>query len=130
MSDQKNHGTFVTALNCIDGRTQIPVIDYLKGKYGVDYVDMITEAGIDGIMAKYHRASIKNRLSISVEKHNSRAIAVVGHYDCAGNPVSREEHINDIKRAMELVRSWNFKVEVIGLWVNENWEVVEVDKNG
>lgn len=34
---------FAAAINCMDGRTQVPVIEFLKNKYGVDYVDMITE---------------------------------------------------------------------------------------
>lgn len=35
-------GKFATAINCMDGRVQIPVIEYIKSKYEVDYVDMIT----------------------------------------------------------------------------------------
>lgn len=34
---------FATAINCIDGRTQLPVIEWARKKYGVDYVDMITK---------------------------------------------------------------------------------------
>ncbi|WP_369522760.1 carbonic anhydrase [Guptibacillus hwajinpoensis] len=30
---------FGTALNCIDGRTQIPVTQWLKAHYHLDYVD-------------------------------------------------------------------------------------------
>ena len=33
--------TFATAINCMDGRVQIPVIEYLKKEFKVDYVDMI-----------------------------------------------------------------------------------------
>ena len=36
---------FATAVNCMEGRTQLPVIAYLKKKFEVDYVDMVTEAG-------------------------------------------------------------------------------------
>ena len=35
-------------------------------------------------------ALIRRAISISTEKHGSQIIAVVGHYDCAGNPVTRE----------------------------------------
>ena len=37
--------TFATAINCIDGRTHLPVIDYMRGQFGVDFVDMVTEPG-------------------------------------------------------------------------------------
>jgi len=42
---------FATCLNCMDGRVQLPVIHWIKENYGVDYVDMITEAGMDGALA-------------------------------------------------------------------------------
>lgn len=38
---------FGTALNCIDGRAQILVISWVKESFGVDYVDMIIEPGMD-----------------------------------------------------------------------------------
>ncbi len=37
--------TFATAINCMDGRTQEPIINYMKNKFKVDYVDMISEPG-------------------------------------------------------------------------------------
>jgi hypothetical protein len=43
--------TFATCLNCIDGRVQLPAINWITEKYNVKYVDMITEAGIDGFLA-------------------------------------------------------------------------------
>ncbi len=89
----KEQYKFGTAINCIDGRTQQPVIDYIKQNYAVDIVDMITFPGANGIFSNELRlveASLaKHSASISVEKHNSRIIAVVGHYDCAGNLETR-----------------------------------------
>jgi len=38
--------TFAAAINCIDGRTQAAVIEYLKRAYALDFVDMITEPGL------------------------------------------------------------------------------------
>jgi S-methylmethionine-dependent homocysteine/selenocysteine methylase len=48
----RNHKKFGTAINCMDGRTQLPVLDWVKKNYDVDYVDMITEAGADKILAE------------------------------------------------------------------------------
>jgi hypothetical protein len=42
---------FVTCINCIDGRTQLPVIEFLRRKYDVDFVDLITIPGADGVLA-------------------------------------------------------------------------------
>jgi len=90
---------FATALNCMDGRVQIPIIEFLKKKFKVDYVDMITEPGIDKILAEGNKeliSWIKEKIKISVKKHNSKVIAIVGHADCAGNPVKK--HVEQIKK--------------------------------
>jgi hypothetical protein len=42
---------FVTTLNCIDGRVQLPVIRWIMAYYEVKYTDMITAPGMDGILA-------------------------------------------------------------------------------
>ena len=36
---------FAAAINCMDGRIQIAIIRHLKKKYGIKYVDIITEPG-------------------------------------------------------------------------------------
>ena len=121
-------GTFATAINCMDGRVQAPVADWVKIHQHVQYVDMITEAGVDGIMARGVPAeleSVKRRVLISVNAHHSSFIVIAGHHGCAGNPVSDAEHLADIKAAIQVVNSWQLPVQVAGLWVNE-WGVVEV----
>jgi hypothetical protein len=42
---------FVTCLNCIDGRVQLPAIHWIKANYEVKYIDMINTPGMDGILA-------------------------------------------------------------------------------
>ena len=37
--------TFCTAVNCMDGRAQRPVIDYLSESFCVEHVDVVIEAG-------------------------------------------------------------------------------------
>ena len=46
-----------------------------------------------------------------------------GHADCAGNPVSDEQHKEDITKGVEVVKSWNLEVDVKGIWVDQNWVV-------
>jgi hypothetical protein len=48
---------------------------------------------------------------------------VSGHYDCAGNPVSNEEHITQIKKGIEVISSWNVGVKVVGVWVDDTWKI-------
>ncbi|MEE9558393.1 MAG: carbonic anhydrase [Candidatus Brocadiales bacterium] len=124
----KEHGTFCTAINCMDGRVQRPVFDYMNNLCDTAYVDMITAPGPDGIVAKEGAMykHIQSEVAISVEKHASNVVAIVGHYDCAGNPVSKEKHWEDIRDSVSQIQSWSLPIKVIGLWVNENWEVEPV----
>lgn len=121
-------GKFVTAINCMDGRVQEPVIHYFKIKHGADFVDTVTEPGSIKPLAEGDPVlteTIKNGVTISVTLHGSNLIAVVGHDDCAGNPVPKEEQLKQIDIAIEVVKSWNLDARVIGLFVNNNY-LVEV----
>jgi hypothetical protein len=122
---------FGTAINCIDGRTQEPVIDFMKQEYGIDGVDMVTFPGVDGVISSLGNfntiALIRNAVSISVERHGSRIIAVVGHFDCAGNPGNREHHYAHIRKAVQQVSSWNFDAKIVGFYVNDKWQIEEVN---
>ncbi|MFH1852533.1 MAG: carbonic anhydrase [Candidatus Neomarinimicrobiota bacterium] len=121
---------FCTTINCMDGRVQLPVIEYLKKRFEVEYVDSITEPGPIGIMARNEdRGLIDNillRVDISVQAHASQAIAVVGHHDCAGNPVDRDTQIRQVMTALEMLAERYPDVAIIGLWVDENWTVREL----
>ena len=121
---------FGTAINCIDGRTQEPVIDFMKQKYNIDGVDMVTFPGVDGVISNGENSDeiglIRNAVSISIEKHLSRIIAIVGHFDCAGNPGNREHHYAHIQRAVNEVSSWSFLAQVVGFYVNDKKEIEEV----
>ena len=120
---------FCTVVNCMDGRVQLPVIRFLQERFGVEYVDSVTEPGPNGILAARTAedlvASIERRIAISVEKHDSVGIAVVGHDDCAGNPVSPEEQEKQTAEAVRYIRSKFGSVPVIGLWLDKSWTVSE-----
>jgi hypothetical protein len=122
-------GTFATAINCMDGRTQAAVAQLIKKMFGVDYVDTITEPGPDKILAENTNQAIieniKYRVGISVNKHHSKVIAIVAHHDCAGNPVSKEEHLEHLRQAKKIVEGFGFNVEVIWVWVGPDWETAE-----
>ncbi len=123
--------TFATAINCMDGRVQLPIIEWMKNRFHVDYIDMVTEPGPDKILAENNTPlveSIKNRVLISVEKHGSKAVVITGHAGCAGNPVTKEEHIDHVKRAMQQIKSWGLPVSICGVWMDSDWkpEIIDV----
>lgn len=123
------NGTFATAINCMDGRVQLPVFEWMKNELSVEYIDMITEAGPNKVLlegTEREVESIKSRVLVSTEQHGSEAIAVIGHHGCAGNPVSREVKEEQIKSSVGAIKEWGLSAKVIGLYVNENWEVEQV----
>lgn len=123
---------FYTAINCMDGRVQLPVISYLKERFRVDYVDVVSEPGPNRILALGSPAdlveSIFSRVEISVNHHHSLGIAVVGHHDCAGNPASKADQIDHIRDAMRTIRQRCREISIIGLWVDDHWAVSEVQQ--
>jgi len=119
-------GKFACAINCMDGRTQEPVIKWFKEKYGVDYVDAVTEPGPLKHLAEGNpitTETMRERVGISVNGHGSKIVALIGHDDCAGNPVSKSEQLEQMDVALDIVRSWGFNAQVIGIYVNSNIDV-------
>ncbi len=117
-------GKFATSVTCMDGRIQLPLAKWIKENYNVDYVDTITEPGVDKKVANNDDLeSMKAKVGISINAHGSSLIVVSGHYDCAGNPVSDEEHIAHIKKGVEVISSWGLDAKVIGVWVDGSWNV-------
>ena len=126
-----NRAAFVTAINCMDGRVRMPVIHYLKERWSVDCADVITEPGPVKVLSEGKDVatldSIKRRMETSAGKHGSRHVAVVGHHDCAGNPVGEEAQLGQIVQSVRTVRSWGFQCEAVGLWVDKDWKARPVE---
>jgi hypothetical protein len=119
-------GTFATVVNCIDGRAQGPVSDWIKINCQASFVDTITTPGPDKLLSSGPHSKVdhvREAIEISVTKHHSWAVVVAGHYDCAANPVSDDEHKRQIHAALDVARSWKLPVRIVGLWVNEWWQV-------
>lgn len=123
-------GKFGTAVNCMDGRAQAPIIEWMRKSYRLDYIDMVTEPGADRLMGEGSRQEtepIKAKVFISVKAHGSRVVAVVGHDDCAGNPVGMERHLEQIRKGMAAVEGWGLDgVRVVGLWLGQDGVVERV----
>lgn len=117
------HGTFFTSVGCMDGRVQAVVAQFGHEKFGADYPDTITEAGLDGLIANTNDKdlleSLKNKILISVEKHHSKGIVVHGHEDCAGNPVSEEQHRIDTQKVALIIKEMlgENSIPVIGAYI-------------
>ena len=122
--------SFYTAINCMDGRVQLPVISYLQDRFKADYIDSITEAGpvlyLAGKIDSEQTSSILHRTDISINHHKSTGIAVIAHHDCAGNPTEDNIQISQLQLAINFLAGHYPKVKIIGLWVDETGSVEEV----
>ena len=119
-------GKFATVITCMDGRVQEPVSSWMKRHLKVDFIDTITEPGPDKFVTQGNKRqleSLNKKLRISISLHHSSNVAVVAHHDCGGNPVSKEEHLKQLADAVDLLTSWKLPVRILGLWVDESWQV-------
>lgn len=121
--------TFCTAINCMDGRIQAPVFNYLSNRFGVDYVDVITEAGPVGVLAKKPESaesrSIFRRVEISINAHSSVGLSIAAHHDCAGNPVPDNQQKQDLQSSIKLLKERYPDLNILGLWIDSNWTIHE-----
>ena len=119
--------TRATCLNCMDGRVQLPVLTWIKSNYPVDFVDVITEAGMDGVLAKQEDISeVLRSIKVSTTLNKSTRLFIVGHHDCRGNPVGETRHREDILNAAKRLEPLWPAQEVVGLWVNDAWQVERI----
>lgn len=117
---------FGTAINCIDGRVQLPVIGWTREVLALEYVDLITETGPDRVLAlgPAHAAqAVRRKVELSVGRHASTAVAIAAHHDCLANPETEDVHRQLLRQAVDVVLGWDLGVKVVALWVNERWQV-------
>lgn len=114
----------------MDGRIQLPVVEFVRDHFGAPYVDMITEAGPVGVLALRPHSNVARaifqRVEISIQAHGSTQLAVVAHHNCAGNPVSAREQAAQLVVCLKLLKRRYPQMERIGLWVDANWTVQAV----
>ncbi len=115
----------------MDGRVQRSVLEYMIKRFDVPYVDTITAPGPNGILSKRVDENavhaILNCVSVSVNKHDTVGIAVVGHYDCAGNPGDEAHQNGDTRDAVRFLRASYPDRNIIGLYVNDQWIAEEIE---
>ena len=131
MPDSKpsNNGasSFCTAVTCIDGRVQLPVIHYLTRRFHVEFVDIVSDTGPVGALVhdpnSERAGSMYRRTDVSIDAHTSQGLAIVAHHDCAGNRRPFEGHIEDLRRSAATLRLRYPGFPVLALWVGSDWTV-------
>ncbi|HSA83498.1 MAG TPA: carbonic anhydrase [Patescibacteria group bacterium] len=100
---------FVAAADCIDGRTSDPLKRLAQRETGAKrvYVDATTAPGMVGRLSRNDRrviAAVEEAIGISIDRHGSDRVYVVGHAHCAGNRVEDREHMQHVLDAADVVR--------------------------
>lgn len=121
---------YCTAVNCMDGRVQVPVIEYLTYNHGYQFVDMITEPGpVKHITSKkktHTKKSILSRIVLSRDRHASDFIALIAHYDCAGNPVTDEIQISQLYESKKIITELFPSSIILPLWIDDQMQVHKI----
>lgn len=120
---------FATAICCIDGRFHTPLVDWIKKRCQVEFVDLVTEAGPDLVLAEGDKPkifSIKERVSASIQNHKSKHLIVAAHDNCGGNQVTPIEHCQHLRSAKDVIRKWDFPVEPFFVFIDLKGNVEEV----
>ena len=102
----------------------------MREHYPVEFIDSITEPGMDAWinnMTPEQRAWVKRKIEISTKGHGSRVITVVGHDECAGNPVEPHQHHIESLRGAQIVREILAELGVLDAEVIPIWAQI---KNG
>ncbi|OGZ68976.1 MAG: hypothetical protein A3D44_00215 [Candidatus Staskawiczbacteria bacterium RIFCSPHIGHO2_02_FULL_42_22] len=110
---EKTNETCGCAIACMDGKAYPAVIAWQKKTYHLDSVDLITDAGPDGIVAQNKNspiiANIQKNLELSIHGHQSRILVLAAHENCLGDPVSTEEHCEHLRKAKKIIEGFEFK---------------------
>lgn len=117
-------GVFAVVLNCIDGRAQQPLLDWVRARYDVDFADVITEPGIDALLAVGSSAAqeaVLDKVCVSRLAHLSCHLVVAGHHDCAASPVDRAVHEQHLRTCVQRLRAALPRFDVTAVYLDETW---------
>jgi len=114
----------------MDGRVQRAVFDYVAQRFDADHVDMITEAGPVKILAERTDercvAATLYSIGVSIEKHQTKGLAVAGHEDCGGNPSPRDVQAEQTRETVRFLKDEFPELKIIGLWVELSGKIEEI----
>jgi hypothetical protein len=120
---------FAVLLNCIDGRTQRPLIEWVRRELGVEHVDIVTEPGVDGVLASGDTAALDallHKACVSRLAHGATTLVIAGHHDCAANPGDASSHARDLLLAADAVQRALPELPVRSVYVDASWSVDEL----
>ena len=118
------------AVNCVDGRVQRPAIEYLKARFGVPYVDIVSEWNPAHVLARSHVSTqaraVVERVSLLVAAHDVAAVALVAHHGCEEAGEFDTDPVEELNTAVQHLAQHLSQRQVIGLWIDQMDSVQEI----
>lgn len=121
---------FYSNAGCMDGRDKDAGVEYVRGMHRDEpnirvVVDNVCDGpGVVKLIAARDEAALavfRERIEISDTHHKTRGVTISAHALCAGNPIERSEHLDQLKRAATVLRQTldemgKAHLPVIALW--------------
>ena len=126
------HGKVAVAVCCMDYRLHKPEVSLasqLEDVLGADAVYIYTCAGPEGkvIAGEDGFRDMVKDLQLIIDAKGASTIAICGHHDCAGHPVSDEDHeLDSVRSAAVLSEHLEFSGDVIPLIARKSGEGASV----
>ncbi len=121
MSENNQNGLAIT---CVDARLhRYSITPQVAALLGVDNVYVRTlvgpESRILGGEQSVHLQSLRLSMTDLVPLKNIKKVAVIGHCDCAGHPVSDQQHEKDCVSVITVLREFFPELEFVPMIASE-----------
>ena len=111
-ADMAEKSVPVFAITCVDNRLHYPsIVPQLEEILESDSVYLETMPGPEGCIIgrkddphNYHLKALVCDLALLIEAKGINTVALIGHCDCAGHPVSDDQHETDICIAAKILQ--------------------------
>jgi hypothetical protein len=111
-------------------RTRVGLGPWLRARYGIEQVQTISVSAVEwnGLAAERERPHaaerLRDRLSLAL-LGQPELLLVAGHPSVERRWPSWPRSPRHVERIVQRIKSWELPAEVVGVWMNERWDVDE-----
>jgi carbonic anhydrase len=125
---------FAAAVTCIDGRFHATLTRWVRERFDVEHVDLVTTPGASAALAARRAAttgSVLAHLAPSLEAHGTEVVVVAAHEGCAADPSDAVTQLAALPRAAATLRDrLGPEVRVVPVRLTADGGVTEVELGG
>ena len=121
---------FAALIDCTSKAMGWEFFPYLREKLKVDYVDLIVPPKPNEVVLLFENKSIietlKIKLLLSIQKHETALLVLVGDPSCKGKELPLEQFKKHVLQAAKLIKAWRLPVTILGLWQHKDQKIQEI----